>query len=122
MNIYIVVVVYGMFGVLARFAIDRAFFPSSGTSPFITMGVNMIGCFLAGAIYVYGQRQLLSEELQAGLLVGFCGGFTTFSAYALYSVRLIDAGRMTPALLNFFLSPIFGIIAVLAGMSVGRLR
>ena len=86
------------------------------------MIINIVGCFLAGLIFTLGQRELLSEELQIGLLVGFCGGFTTFSAYTLQSMRLLEMGFIRPALLSFVLSPIFGLIAVAAGMAVARAR
>ena len=119
---WIVVAICGVFGVLARFGIDRALQFGSGTSPFVTMGINMAGCFLAGIIFTLGQREILSSELQIGLLVGFCGGFTTFSAYALQAMRLLELGFLRPALLSFVLSPVFGLIAVAAGMAVARIR
>lgn len=122
MPIWIFVAAYGVVGVLARFGIDRALEPGSGTSPFITMGINMLGCFIAGLVFTLGQREILSEELQVGLIVGFCGGFTTFSAYALHAMRLLNDGRYAPAMLSFILSPLFGLVAVAAGMAVARAR
>ena len=112
----------GVFGVLARYGIDRAFQFGSGSSPFITMGINLVGCFLAGVVFTLGQRELLTQELQIGLLVGFCGGFTTFSAYTLQAMRLLEMGFVRPALLSLVLSPIFGLIAVAAGMAIARAR
>lgn len=122
MPVWIVVAVCGVFGVLARYGVDRAFQFGSGSSPFITMGINLVGCFIAGVVFTLGQREVLSSELQIGLLVGFCGGFTTFSAYALHAMRLLEAGFVRPAILSFVLSPIFGLIAVAAGMAVARVR
>ncbi len=122
MPVWIVVAVCGVFGVLARYGLDRALQFGSGTSPFVTMGINLVGCFLAGIVFTLGQREILSSELQIGLLVGFCGGFTTFSAYALHSMRLLEMGFIRPAVLSFVLSPIFGFIAVAAGMAAARAR
>lgn len=122
MPVWIVVAVCGVFGVLARYGIDRAFAFGSGSSPFVTMGINMAGCFLAGLIFTLGQREILTEELQVGLLVGFCGGFTTFSAYALHAMRLLEMGFVRPAILSFVLSPIFGLVALVAGIAVARVR
>lgn len=122
MPVWIVVAVCGVFGVLARFGADRFFQFGAGTSPFVTMGVNMVGCFIAGLVFTLGERDFLSSELTVGLIVGFCGGFTTFSAYTLHTMRLLELGFVRPALLSFVLSPVFGLIAVAAGMAVARVR
>ena len=94
----------------------------SVTFPLGTFTVNIIGWFAIGLVFGFSNRGNMNAEWIWFLAPGVCGGFTTFSAYALHAVRLFDAGRYAPAFMSFFLSPLFGGIAVIAGMTVARLR
>ena len=76
-----------------------------------TLGINILGSFLAGMIYVLSTYRDMSVNLQAGLLVGFCGGFTTFSAYALQTMTMIERGKVMYALTYFVVSPVIGLLA-----------
>jgi len=110
----------GLVGVLARYGADRAlqdfnlFFPSS------TLAVNVLGCLIAGLIFGFGEKSLLEPQMQAGLLVGFCGGFTTFSAYAIQAADLLQKEKILAASLYFVGSPILGIISAFLGILIAR--
>ena len=99
----------GVVGVLCRFGADQLLATWSKDFPFTTLLVNLAGCGLAGAIYALSLSRGLSPHLYAGLLVGFCGGFTTFSAYALQTVTLLEKGRLLQALGYLVVSPVLGL-------------
>lgn len=109
---------FGLLGVLSRFGVDRAF--GGGDFPWNTLAINLAGSFLAGLLYVLSERGNLSTNLQLGLLVGFCGGFTTFSAYALQTMTMIEKGRWVPALVYLTVSPALGLAAAFLPVVVAR--
>ncbi|MES1223766.1 MAG: fluoride efflux transporter CrcB, partial [Bacteroidota bacterium] len=68
--------------------------------PWGTLVVNITGCFLIGVLWSIVSRNIsMNEDLKLLLMTGFCGGFTTFSAFTLESIALIKQER----LLLFFL-------------------
>ena len=85
--------------------------------PLGTLAVNVIGCLVAGALAEIGARHgPLSNETRALLMVGFLGGFTTFSAFANETVAAWRSGAVAIAALNVVLS----VAACVAGVVVGR--
>ncbi len=116
------IVIFGVLGVLARYyggIYVAKLLPSS--FPYGTFLINISGAFLIGAIYVFGvERALISSNLRVGIIVGFLGGYTTFSAYCLDGVRLIEDAHFATAGLYFILSPLLGAIATVAGILLAR--
>lgn len=104
--------IFGLVGVLSRYGIDRALVSWNENFPFSTFIINIVGSFVAGTIYVVMSEKNFSPDLQIALLVGLCGGFTTFSAYALQSVTMIEKGKWIEASTYFIASPILSLIAV----------
>lgn len=108
---------FGLIGVFSRFGIDQW---TSQWSPWGTLSINILGSALAGVIFALGEKLALSASVQLGLLVGFCGGFTTFSTYALQSFLLFEKGRWGLSLIYISLSPLSGIAAAALGVIVTR--
>lgn len=113
---------FGVLGVLSRYYFGVAafkFYPSS--FPLGTFLINVLGSFLIGVTYVWGfERSMISEELRIAITVGFLGGFTTFSAYALETVALLNEARYFLAAIYLGASPILGVAAAFGGIYFAR--
>jgi CrcB protein len=104
----LVVAVGGGLGAAARFMVDgeiRA--RHNGGFPWGTFVVNVTGSFLIGLLTTLfftlaylGVPHGTARLLQLALVVGLCGGYTTFSTSTVESVRLAQSGRMRLALAN----------------------
>jgi CrcB protein len=114
----------GAAGTLARFGVATlAQRLLGGGFPWGTVWVNLGGCFLFGFVFaLWHERGLLDPDTARILLVGFMGGFTTFSSYVNDLVGLAGAERWGHVALNFFLQNVGGILSCLGGMALGRLE
>ncbi len=84
--------------------------------PLGTAVINVLGCFLIGMVYAIAARNAQSSsEIKLLLATGFCGGFTTFSAFALENLELFKSGQYLTALTYIILSVVLGILAVFLG-------
>jgi len=81
----------GAAGSMLRFFCQHSF--STPTFPYGTLLVNIVGCFLAGLLAGYFLKTAQHTSLSLFLITGFCGGFTTFSAFSLEAVQLAQKGQ-----------------------------
>jgi CrcB protein len=89
--------------------------------PLATFIVNVVGCFIAGLIFgLVSQETTEAQNLKLLLITGFCGGFTTFSAFALENARLMNSGNTTTAVLYTVASIVAGLLAVWIGLLITR--
>jgi|RhiMetdeSRZDD1v2_1073273.scaffolds.fasta_scaffold08444_16 fluoride exporter len=80
--------------------------------PFGTLIVNVTGCFLIGLFYALAEKgNLLTPEWRILLTTGFCGGFTTFSTFALENVTLLRTGDIIYFIWYTAASVITGLLA-----------
>jgi fluoride exporter len=87
-----------------------------------TLAVNIIGCFLIGLIYGLSTPSSVKESTwKLFLTTGFCGGFTTFSAFALENVKFLEQKMLAPSLVYVAASVVFCIVAAVLGALSGRL-
>ncbi len=94
-------------------------FPSA--FPWGTFAVNFIGCLLAGIfIGMLERQQVINTDLKLLLITGFCGGYTTFSAFSAENLNLIQNGNTLTALLYITASILTGIIAVVGGLMITK--
>lgn len=84
--------------------------------PIGTFAVNVLGCFLIGLFFgLAGKYEYFTPSIRLLLMTGFCGGFTTFSAFTLEGMLLLDQQRFLIFTLYFTLSVLFGLIATFTG-------
>jgi CrcB protein len=120
--IYVSIALGGAAGSLLRYLIGGAVQRMSASGfPIGTMFVNVSGCFLIGILMRQFLNMQLSPELRALLIVGFCGGFTTFSTFSAETVGLIEGGEYGRAAGYVILSVTLCLIATFAGMAAMRL-
>ncbi len=83
--------------------------------------MNVLGCFLFGAVWVAaGERHLLGTEARIVLLMGFMGAFTTFSSFAFETGEMLRSAQWLAALGNLALQNVLGIGGFFAGVVAGR--
>ena len=110
----------GLVGTLIRYWLSGFVARQYGeTFPWGTLVVNLIGSFLAGAIYYLAdERFLLSPTLRTVILIGLLGGLTTFSSYGLQTFTLLRDGEIGLATLNIAVSNVLGLFMVWSGYVV----
>lgn len=82
----------------------------------------MLGSLVFGAIWAVTETRVdLSDQLRLLLLVGFMGGFTTFSSFAFETTQMMNNSGWLVAAGNIVLQNALGIAAVLGGIALGRL-
>lgn len=120
--IYLSIALGGAAGSLLRYLIGGAVQRMSASGfPIGTMFVNVSGCFLIGILMRQFLNMQLSPELRALLIVGFCGGYTTFSTFSAETVGLIEGGEYARAAGYVILSVALCLTATFAGMATMRL-
>ena len=113
---FLLVFVGGGLGSGLRYLITIAMNQYSKVLPFGTFTVNMLGCLLIGLILGYAQKENTLTSNQTLLLAtGFCGGFTTFSAFANENLELIKNGDIFNFSVYTIGSVLIGILAVFIG-------
>jgi CrcB protein len=119
----VLVAVGGAAGAVARYVVDGWVLErTSGELPWGTFVVNVSGAFLLGFLFALAiERDLLPAEVRGPLMIGFLGAYTTFSTLMLESWRLWEDGAVVLALGNLVGSVAVGMVAVVAGLALGRL-
>jgi CrcB protein len=118
----VLVGVGGFAGAISRYLVDGFVSDRTGGGfPWGTLVVNVSGTFLLGLLFAMTmERAILPAEIRGPVMIGFIGAYTTFSTYLLESWRLIEDGAWAMALANLGGSIAIGLVAVAAGMIIGR--
>lgn len=125
MNIYALTAVGlgGLLGSVSRYMLSSVIQSHTHQGfPFGTLAVNIIGCFLIGLLIGFSLNKpgMLSDNTRLFLSTGFCGGFTTFSAYSAEAFTLLDKGDIYLAILYIGISILAGLLATWAGIILIR--
>ena len=107
----------GFIGSIARYMVSRLNNHIEWLSiPVGTLAVNIIGSFLIGFLIGISEKSpILTVELRMFLMVGLCGGFTTFSSFSGENLMLMRNGQFLPIFLYTGLSILLGFTAVYLG-------
>jgi len=108
----------GAIGSVARYGISLAALPISRTLPWGTIIINVAGSLVIGffgTLTLTGGKYPVSENVRLFVMVGLCGGFTTFSAFSLQTLDLIRDGSVLRAAANIILSVSLCVGAVAVG-------
>jgi CrcB protein len=81
----------GAVGSMLRFIVQRLV--NTATLPYGTLLVNIAGCFLIGLLWGLTTRNSITQTTGLLLISGFCGGFTTFSAFSFEGVQMMQDSR-----------------------------
>lgn len=115
----IVVGVGGFVGAVCRYLIGMIPLKEGCTFPIKTFLINIAGSFLIGIVAALAMRtESLDSRIVLFLKVGICGGFTTFSSFALETTDLMKDGKMHLAVIYTVLSVTLGVLAVFAGQGI----
>lgn len=103
-------------GGICRYLVSLCMSHSHGSFPWGTFVVNVIGCLLIGILWGLASRfQNLAPAYSLLLMVGFCGGFTTFSTFSKEGLTLLQTNNYTLFALYTLGSVALGIVSVALG-------
>lgn len=113
--------VAGFFGAIARYGVGGLVSRVNETFPWGTFVVNASGSFVLGLLVAaFSHRFVVHPDLRVAMTVGFLGAYTTFSTFTLETVEFIQVGDVRSAALNVGASLVVGLVAVWAGLELGR--
>ena len=89
--------------------------------PYGTLSINVLGSFVVGFFLIWtSERVLVDPRWRLLVVVGFCGGYTTFSSYAYETMAFFEQGQWGLMFTNFFANNLLAFGAALVGMALAR--
>ncbi len=119
---FLVVSIGAVVGANARYILSRYAAKVLGPAfPFGTLFINVLGSFIVGWFMIWTtERVLIDPRWRLLIVVGFCGGFTTFSSYAFESMAYFEQGQWALMATNILTNNVLSLVAALAGMAAAR--
>ena len=123
MNTILLIAGAGALGALSRYALSGSVYALLGQGfAWGTLVVNILGSLAIGLVMQLGlATDIFSPNVRTALTVGFLGAFTTFSTFSYETVSMIQDGAWAQAGLNILLNVAVCLVAVLAGLYLGKL-
>lgn len=117
MRLFLIVGLGGFLGTTSRYLVQKyVSFAFHSVFPFSTLCINLTGCFLIGILFGLSNKyNIMSTEVRLFLTTGFCGGFTTFSAFSNESFLLLKEGNYLYFFTYIALSLLVGIFLTFLG-------
>ena len=121
MKSVLIVFLGGGLGSVFRYLINLLIKNPEGQFPINTFLVNMIGSFLIGIVFGYfNENNYLNNNIILFLVIGFCGGLTTFSSFTYDSYELISIGKIFFLIIYNFFSILIGVALVYFGLWLSK--
>ena len=122
MENYFWVAIGGALGTMGRYWCSGLIARLVGeTFPWGTLAINVLGSFVIGFFYALtgpDGRVFVGTTARQFVMVGLCGGYTTFSSFSLQTLNLVNDGEWLPAATNIFLSVVLCLFAVSIGYAL----
>lgn len=123
MNTFFLIFIGAGLGGVLRYGVSTGVYHLFNKNfPYGTLVVNISGSFLMGFLFVLtlGRFHTIAPQLRALLLIGFLGGYTTFSSFSIETINLMENANWFSAILNILLSTILCLTAAWIGVILGR--
>jgi CrcB protein len=122
MKQFLLVFLGGGIGSALRYLFSKILNPYTPNFFLGTFGVNILGCLIIGIILGLSAKSTsFSNNTVLFITIGFCGGFTTFSSFALENYGMLREGQMLSFLLYTLSSIVVGILAVALGLWLSKI-
>jgi CrcB protein len=110
----------GGFGSITRYLLGK-WIGSWNQFPLGTLIVNILACLVLGFVVgLADHKQIISPATRLFLVVGFCGGFSTFSTFSYETLQLLQGGLSMQAILYILFSVVLCLMATLGGLYLGQ--
>lgn len=121
MTKFLLVVLGGAIGSSIRFIISEKMLTLNlGNFPYTIMLINIVGSLIMGLVVGAFAKYNFSYEVKIFITAGVLGGFTTFSAFSLDAVMLLEKGEYVSAAIYIFGSVFFSLFGFLVGYNLFR--
>jgi len=117
---FVFVFLGGGFGSLCRYGIARLMEPWETAFPYATLTANALSCIVLGVLIALAIKSELSESVKLFAVVGFCGGFSTYSTFTKETWQLIEGGNLWLAAVHVIGNLIVCLACLGMGLWVGR--
>lgn len=119
---FVIVALGAIFGANLRYILSRLTARLVGPAfPYGTLLINVSGSFVVGWFMIWTtERVLIDPRWRVLIVIGFCGGFTTFSSYAFETMAYFEQGQWGLMATNIVANNLLSLGAALAGMAVAR--
>lgn len=123
MNHLLLITLGSGLGGLCRYGLSTFVYTRLGKDfPYGTLSVNALGSFLIGFSFILLLERFdyMAPYFRSFLIIGFLGGFTTFSSFSLETLLLLEKGQWFSAFLNIFFSVLICVSLAGLGVLLGR--
>jgi CrcB protein len=122
MKQFLLVFIGGGSGSIARFLVGKVYSTWQPAFPFATLTSNFLSCIIFGLVVMLGVEKInLTYPLKLLLITGFCGGFSTYSAFTFETVDMFKTGQNTLAFSNIILNFVLSAGGLYLGMMASKL-